>query len=221
METMTLTQLSLENIVHYLEQDRMTGFLTKCLQSHHTTTYWHSLRVAYMSVMIAKTYSFSFDEIDILFRSAFLHDIGKLAISVEALDKEGKLTPEEWALIQTHPQKGVQLIKELVNKDSFDFEVILYHHENLDGTGYPYGKNENELPLSVRIVRVVDSFDAMTSVRSYNRKINATEAVKELYEKSGACFDFEVVRRLHHCLTEKSQEIDAISLIFNSLNGRN
>lgn len=163
------------------------------LKEHHPYTYYHSVRVAHYSLEVAKMIGLSKREQDVLLRSALLHDVGKLHIARELLDKEDKLNQKEFAHLRSHPQYGFEIVHELINRGLVDLEVILYHHENLDGTGYLFGLSGKDLSLSVRIVRVTDSFDAMTTVRGYNRPKTIGQAMDEMFGLSDVQFDLEVV----------------------------
>ncbi len=124
--------------------------------------------------------------------SAMLHDIGKLYVPEHVLLKPAELTPEEWALMRTHPARGAELLDR-----SRTFEtarrIARWHHENLDGSGYPDGLRGDAIPLEARIVRIVDAWDAMTNDRPYRRALTPEQALDELMRCRGTAFDPELV----------------------------
>ena len=124
--------------------------------------------------------------------SAMLHDIGKLYVPEHVLLKPAELTPEEWALMRTHPARGAELLDR-----SRTFEtarrIARWHHENLDGSGYPDGLRGDAIPLEARIVRIVDAWDAMTNDRPYRRALTPEQALDVLVRCRGTAFDPELV----------------------------
>lgn len=125
-------------------------FLLERLRRYDPYTHDHSKRVAQYALDIANQLDFSEEKKEILFRSALLHDIGKINIPVEILNKRGTLQGNDWQYIKDHPQQGVFMLEKLIEDGLVDKDIILYHHENLDGTGY-LGINEPNLSLSVRV----------------------------------------------------------------------
>jgi HD-GYP domain-containing protein (c-di-GMP phosphodiesterase class II) len=123
---------------------------------------------------------------------AYLHDIGKMSIPDAILTKPTKLSSIEWETMKRHPKLGADFVGRIPDLSSAA-TGILYHHENWDGSGYPEGLSETNIPLVARIIRVVDSFDAMTNTRSYNRIKTKTEALNEIINYSGVHYDPEVV----------------------------
>ncbi len=140
------------------------------------------------------------EEIDRIENAAPLHDIGKIAISDTILLKPGKLTTEEFDKMKTHTVKGERMISSLfAQMDDPLFlktaeDIVIAHHEKWDGTGYPYGKKGEEIPLSARIMAVADVFDALVSYRVYKPSISPEEALETIYNESGTHFDPEIIR---------------------------
>lgn len=122
-----------------------------------------------------------------------LHDIGKIGIPETLLAKPGPLTGAEAAVMRTHPVLGFQIVAPMRFLDPPAIDVIRFHHERFDGTGYPEGRRGAEIPLSARIFSVADAFDAMTSSRPYRRAMGPDQAVAELISGSGTQFDPDVV----------------------------
>lgn len=140
------------------------------------------------------------EEIDRMENAAPLHDIGKIAISDTILLKPGKLTTEEFDKMKTHTVKGERMISTLfAQMDDPLFlktaeDIVIAHHEKWDGTGYPYGKKGEEIPLCARIMAVADVFDALVSYRVYKPSISPEKALETIYAESGTHFDPEIIR---------------------------
>jgi len=121
-----------------------------------------------------------------------LHDIGKITIDENVLNKPGKLTDDEWNEIKRHPEIGYRILN-TVNDMSDMASYVLYHHERWDGKGYPKGLKGDEIPFVSRIINIVDSYDAMTSERSYQKALSKEVAIEELKKNAGTQFDAELV----------------------------
>ncbi len=152
----------------------------------------HSTRVAYYSRELAKQLRLPNRDVELIYYIALMHDIGKIYIPDEILNKPGKLTPDERAIIETHAAKGAEILK--------DFTAIAgiadgarYHHEHYDGSGYPKGLAGEKIPFLARIICVADSYDAMSSDRCYRPRLKKSEIISELKKNSGTQFDPEVV----------------------------
>lgn len=152
----------------------------------------HSMRVSELCKNMALALNLNEHKIEELKTVGLLHDIGKVAIEENILNKPGTLTSEEREEINRHSEIGYRIMS-AVNDLSDIAEYVLYHHEKWDGTGYPKGLKKNEIPLESRIISIVDAFDAMTSERSYRRALSEDIAVCELESNSGSQFDPELV----------------------------
>jgi putative nucleotidyltransferase with HDIG domain len=152
----------------------------------------HSHRVAALSLIIARHLNVSGDRLANLERAAILHDIGKVAIADAILSKPGPLTEAEWQEMRKHPVVGYQMVKDVPFLDAAA-EIILCHHEHFDGTGYPRGFKEEEIPLGARIFAVVDAYDAITSDRPYRKAMPYQYALEEISRSAGSQFDPQVV----------------------------
>lgn len=126
--------------------------------------------------------------------SAYLHDIGKLEIPDDVLNKKEKLTESERQMFINHPQAGIDLIKDIKQLDEFK-PIIKHHHERYDGKGYPSGLKRTEIPYLSRVLTIADSFDAMTSNRPYNKVKTQEEGIKELRDNAGTQFDPDLVEK--------------------------
>ncbi|MEI2356344.1 HD-GYP domain-containing protein [Mesobacillus zeae] len=149
----------------------------------------HSERVAHYAGSLAKNIGkFSDVELNDFHNACLLHDIGKVNIPDKILMKPGKLTLEEYQVIQTHPEAGAEAIKK-INGLGNSIEVIRFHHERWDGKGYPHQLVGERIPLLARIVSIADAFDAMTSSRSYRAAMSCEEAYRRILEGQGTQFD--------------------------------
>ncbi|MGD6779945.1 HD domain-containing phosphohydrolase [Sutcliffiella horikoshii] len=167
-------------------------------------TYKHNERVARYSIKIAKKLALSKSHLERLYISAILHDIGKINIPSEILNKPAKLTNEEFALIKKHPQDGADMVKELYYDDTIA-TIIEQHHERLNGRGYPKGLLGEEIVLEARIIAVSDTFDAMTEDRAYRNAFTPEFAIDELQRLSPSQYDPDVVNALIEVLNEEGK----------------
>ncbi len=142
--------------------------LSRILEEKSPSMHYHSVRVDRFSRVIAEEMGLSKKERDYLTIAAFLHDIGKVGINNSTLNKAGELSEHEWAEMREHPCRGVELVKPLCLPQEV-LSIILHHHESYDGKGYPHGLTGKEIPLCARIIRIIDSYDAMISNRPYRK----------------------------------------------------
>lgn len=140
---------------------------------------FHSIRVAELALKLCNSINIGNEEKEEIVLSAALHDIGKTKISLSILNKPGKLNNHEWNQIKLHPKYGAAIALMMGYSVNIT-QNILYHHENSDGTGYPKGLKEEEIPLGASIIRICDSYDAMRSIRPYNRVMTHMETLDEL-----------------------------------------
>jgi energy-coupling factor transport system substrate-specific component len=132
------------------------------------------------------------EECAILKKSALLHDIGKIGIPDSILNKPGRLTDEEYAIMKSHTVRGANILKEFTLIDHI-VEGAQFHHEKYDGTGYPEGLKGKDIPLYGRIIGVADAFDAMTANRVYRKKLDFDYVINELKRCRGTQFDPEIL----------------------------
>jgi putative nucleotidyltransferase with HDIG domain len=152
----------------------------------------HSERVTNYAISIAKEIGLKGEDIETLNTAALLHDIGKIGTYDVILDKPGKLTDEEFALIKMHPVKGADILRPIRQLEKV-VPIIKHHHERIDGKGYPDGLKGEEIPFFSRIIHVADSFDSMTADRPYRPAPGIKYAISEFKKYSGTQFDPEVV----------------------------
>jgi len=152
----------------------------------------HSDRVSFICLAIASKMNFDKDEINKIRMAGLVHDIGKIGIDENILNKPGKLTPEEREEINKHPEVGWRILSSS-NEFSELANFILNHHERWDGKGYPNGLESKDIPVEARIISVADSYDAMTRDRTYRPGLTQKEAIVELRRCAGTQFDPEIV----------------------------
>ena len=168
------------------------GSLANALDARDPYTAGHSQRVSEYSCAIARALGLMEQSVEEIRIGAVLHDIGKIGIADAVLQKSGKLTAEEWALIQQHPTIGRRIL-EGVGGFQIYLPTVELHHENWDGTGYPHGLQGASVPLAARIVHVADAYDAMTSSRPYRHAMSGEEALRILRQNAGTQFDPAIV----------------------------
>lgn len=148
----------------------------------------HATRLAEWAVRVAERLGVSGEDLRDIERASLLHDIGKIGVPDEVLFKPGKLTEEETALAQRHPEYGWAILQSVPGFERASL-LVLHHHERYDGKGYPAGLAGEETPLGSRIVAVVDAYDAMISDRAYRKGLPYEEAVRRLKADTGTQFD--------------------------------
>ena len=162
--------------------------LANAIDAKDKYTHGHSRRVAEYSVKIARYLGKTDKEIEDLYFAALLHDVGKIGIKDSIINKEGKLTDEEFAAIKTHPVIGMQILSS-INQSPYLSIGAHHHHERYDGRGYPDGLKGEDIPEIARIIAVADAYDAMTSKRSYRDPIPQDLVREEFVKGSGTQFD--------------------------------
>lgn len=165
--------------------------LALTVEAKDSYTHGHSTRVVDYALLIAGEIGLSEDERIEIRNAGVLHDIGKVAIADHILTKPGKLSQEEMAIIQKHPEVGVDILKPLSFLNG-ELPIILKHHERMDGNGY-HNVAAEDIPLASRIIAVADSYDAMTSDRPYRKAYSRGKAIQELKDHSGSQFDPRLV----------------------------
>jgi HD-GYP domain-containing protein (c-di-GMP phosphodiesterase class II) len=169
------------------------GSLANALDARDRYTAGHSTRVSQYSCATAAAMGLGREEIDRLRIGALLHDIGKIGIADAVLQKPGRLTREEFAVIQQHPVIGRRILEGVQGFAPF-LDAVELHHENWDGSGYPRGQAGEETPVDARIIHVADAYDAMTTDRPYLRGMTHDQAFHILRENAGTHFDPRIVQ---------------------------
>ena len=173
--------------------------LASAIDAKDKYTHGHSSRVAIYSEKIAKLSGKNAEECQDIFFAALLHDVGKIGIPDHVLNKEGKLTDEEFAMIKTHPVIGQQILSSISDSPSLSIGAH-YHHERYDGKGYPDGLKGEDIPEIARIISVADAYDAMTSKRSYRDPMPQHIVREEIVKGSGTQFDPEFATAMLHLI---------------------
>lgn len=181
---------------NYLE---MVDVIINAVEINDAYTSSHNIEVGNYAKLIAE--EIHFGRIDDIVLAAKLHDIGKISISGDILNKPGRLTDEEYETIKTHPTEGYKIIESI---DYFRHIKlgVKYHHEHWDGTGYPEGLKAEEIPLIAQIIAVADVYDAVTSDRSYRKALSHEEGMKVIINGSGNLFNPLLVEAFMNCLED-------------------
>ena len=184
-KTSDLVKVQEEQVKHY--RNMILG-LVNFIEERDKYTAGHTRRVAEYSLMIAKAMGFDGDDLKNIYEAAVLHDIGKVVTPDSVLLKPGKFTDNEYSIMKEHVLMSVSMLEKInLNPDIID--IVKYHHERYDGSGYPYGLPNEKLPMLSRILTVADSFDAMTTNRIYKAKKSIKDAIKELNSLSCISYD--------------------------------
>ncbi|PLS03682.1 HD domain-containing phosphohydrolase [Neobacillus cucumis] len=192
-----------QTFVHISKDITSLMEITKQVELKDRYTHKHNDRVANYSVKIAKKLKLSKEQLENLTVAATLHDIGKIHVPIEILNKPGRLTDEEFEIIKKHPIDGAKMVK-----DSYYHEIapiIEQHHERINGTGYPYGLSGDDILLEARIIAVSDTFDAMTEDRVYRKGSREQIAIDELRRLAGSHYDKDVVAAFEQILKEEGR----------------
>lgn len=183
MKTVKKEQIKARDTVQWLFNSYIQN--NKCLRQH-------SHRVALLCQHMSLHLGLSREDDELLYEAALLHDIGKSSIPLEIINKPGKLTVEEWEIVKKHPEQGFAILCSFENMHKVAL-LSRAHHERWDGKGYPHGLKGEEIPFLARIISIADSYDAMTSTRSYRMALTCQEALAELQKNAGLQFDPELV----------------------------
>jgi len=166
--------------------------MSKIIEAKDPYTAGHQRRVSQLATAIAKELHLSQDKVEGIRIASLIHDIGKIGLPTEILSKPNKLSELEFSLIKEHPQIGYDILK------SIDFsypvaEIVLQHHERLNGSGYPQGLKSENILLEAKIIGVADVVEAMSSHRPYRPALGIDKALEEISQNSGILYDQEVV----------------------------
>lgn len=170
------------------------------LYRHDIRLFQHSSRVAELALQIGEQLKLSKGELKNIVKAALLHDIGKTRIPLSILNKPGPLTEVQWETMKMHPIWGA----EIYQGNTIIQEGILTHHENYDGTGYPYGLKGENIHLFGRIIAIADSIDAMTTIRPYRKPVSIEQALKEIQDYAGTKYDPYILISLNRLIISVS-----------------
>ena len=183
----------------YQEYESTIYALTAAIDAKDHYTFSHSNNVAYYATELASYIGLNGDVVEIIRQAALLHDVGKIGIPETILNKQERLTKEEFEVIKGHVEASIDIVRHLPSLD-YVIPAVIGHHERYDGKGYPRRISGEDIPLTARILCIADSFDAMTSKRCYKKAYSLNVAIQSLLEEAGKQFDPELVRVFVKCL---------------------
>jgi putative two-component system response regulator len=186
------------NMLYADLQDLLMGVLhalTATIDAKDPYTCGHSNRVAIISKRLAESMGLPAQRVQQIYLAGLMHDIGKIGVPESVLCNPGRLTPQEYEAVKKHPALGAKILGGIRQLDDV-IAGILYHHERLDGRGYPQGLYGDEVPLDARIIGLADCFDAMSSDRTYRKALPLEAVVNEVRKCAGTQFAPEVVAHL-------------------------
>ena len=180
--------------LNYIEEEHFETInsISEAIETRDAYTRTHGDRLIDYGVVVAKELGLSDNEIKNIRYAAAMHDVGKIGIKDSILNKQGKLTDEEYEEIKKHPEIGYTMLKKIKFLSHIANDV-LHHQERYDGKGYPSGLSGENIPIASRIIAVIDTFDAMTTDRPYRKALPTEAALEELKKNSGTQFDPKVV----------------------------
>lgn len=199
--------LSNANLIKELDQ-LSWGALTALARAIDAKSPWtagHSERVTSYSLKIGRVLGLSKEELDTLHRGGLLHDLGKIGVPAEILDKPGKLNEEETQIMRQHAQLGANIL-EPITAYAGVIPMVLQHHERADGNGYPNGIPKKIICLGARIFGVADAFDAMTADRPYRKAMSRERAIEIIKEETGKQFDPDIVKAFLEVMAQEARE---------------
>ncbi len=163
------------------------------LSEHEADLSEHSRRVGIFAARIGRALGLPSEKIRVLMVGGLVHDVGKIRIDPETLNKPGALTDEEWLSIFSHPEWGVEIVEDHAEEEEI-LGMVRHHHERFDGKGYPHKLRAGEIPPLARVLALADAYDAVTHDRPYKKGVSHRHAVKEMLKSAGTQFDPDVVR---------------------------
>lgn len=181
------------------------GALVAAVEVKDRETQGHNRRVAELCVKIGRELGMTSSELRTLARSGLLHDVGKLGIPDAILHKQGALTEQEWLVMKTHPEIGLRIMQRCGHFKR-ELLAVLYHHERIDGSGYPHGIGGDAIPIEARIVAVADTYDVLTSDRPYRRARTELEARAIVEAEAGGHLDRRLVAAMLKAVGEGQHE---------------
>jgi putative nucleotidyltransferase with HDIG domain len=180
--------------------------LISILEAKDRYTRGHTERVASYSMALANRLDLKPEDLRRILFGSLLHDIGKMGLRDEIINKPGPLTEEEWVEMRAHPVVGAEIVENMEFLTGA-VEIVRHHHESWNGRGYPDGLAGDAIPLAARIVTVADSFDAMTTDRPYRKALSVDEAIRRLQENAGIQFDARLVKVFVKYVREKGRDL--------------
>jgi len=188
------TKILISNIVEQVLENKDTMINLIDLKFYDDYTFFHSVNVAVLSILVGVEYGLSKADLFNVGLASILHDIGKMFVDKDILNKPGKLTPEEYEAVKQHPTFGFNYLKESYDIPTSVYVSVLQHHERYDGKGYPMQKSKDQISIIARIIGVADVYDALTSSRPYREALLPSEAMEFIMANGGSMFDLEITR---------------------------
>ena len=192
--TQLFNDLQLSNLELTLAYDATIAGWSRAMDLRDKETEGHTQRVTEMTVRLARELGHVEEEIVHIRRGALLHDMGKMGIPDEILQKPGPLTDDEWVVMRKHPQYAYQMLSPISYLNQA-LTIPYYHHERWDGSGYPHGLKGEQIPFFARMFAVVDVWDALSSDRPYRKQMHPREVAEYLEKEAGRLFDKEIVEK--------------------------
>lgn len=183
------------------QSNNLLAFILRIMSARDPYARGHSDLVTELALELAKEIGLAPERLALLEFASRIHNIGNIAISDAVLNKPNRCTEAEFVMIQQHTVLGAKMIEPL-GLDPLIGKIILHHHENYDGTGYPYKLKEKEIPFEARILRIADTFEALTHQRFYRQAYSQQEAAK-LMEDQHQCFDPQLLEMFLNTITVK------------------
>ncbi|MEX2127252.1 MAG: HD domain-containing phosphohydrolase [Xanthobacteraceae bacterium] len=178
---MQLLSAAGSEVIAKIEEEGLAHWLD-VVRNHHSQTYQHCLIVTAVAVSFGRQLGFSNADKERLASAGLLHDIGKARIPIEILEKPGPLSKSEWAVMRTHPELGFDALREAPGLQPEMVDMVVHHHEYLDGSGYPHGLQASEIPDLVRTITIADVYGALIERRSYRPPLSAADAYQILQD---------------------------------------
>ncbi len=202
----------ISNTVNHVLKNENTFSSLFAVTSHDYHTYTHSINMSVIGLLFGKYLSLNSHELDCLGKGMLLHDIGKVAVPAEIINKPGHLTKEEFNEIKKHPEAGLEILEQKSNIDPLCLIIVAQHHENHDGSGYPYGIGGSDIHSFGSISRIIDVYDAMTSNRLYAVAKKPFAALAEMKAEMSFCFNEELLKEFI-CFLGAKETRDKIDLM--------
>jgi HD-GYP domain-containing protein (c-di-GMP phosphodiesterase class II) len=189
-----------DNSVNYILHHKNALPSLLKVTAHDYYTYTHSVDISVLGLLFGRHIHLDIQNLKSLGIGGLVHDLGKVEIPLEILNKPGRLTKGEFEIIKKHPEIGIGFLKGEADLDEKSLKVVIQHHENYDGTGYPKGIGGKDIHLFGRISRIIDVYDAITTNRCYRRALTPYDALVEMSENMKNCFEQELFKEFVYFL---------------------
>ncbi len=194
-----------DNTVNYILHDKNAFPSLLKVTTHDYYTYTHSVHISVLGLLFGRHIHLDIHNLKSLGIGGLVHDLGKVEIPLEILNKPGRLTKREFEIIKKHPEIGIEFLKGGTDLDEKSLKVVIQHHENYDGTGYPNRIGGKDIHLFGRISRIIDVYDAITTNRCYRKALTPYDALLEMTENMKNCFEKELFKEFVYFLGPHSQ----------------